>query len=318
MTDIAIPPTTQKQSSARRRMSALTRRNLRHGLIFIAPWIIGFTLFTAYPILASLVYSFTDHDVLTTSTFVGIANYRDLLTTDHLFFKAVTNTFYFALVSIPLTIVLGVSIALLLNLEVRGMSIYRTVFFLPSIVPQVASALLWAWILNPQFGLANSILKSIGLPQLGWLSDPVWSKPSIVLMGLWAVGGTMVIYLAALQDVPKDLYEAADIDGATAWRKTRSITLPLITPTIFFNLVLGTISTFQAFTQIYVLTQGQGGPLDSTLVYGLLLYRNAFSYLKMGYASAMAWLLFAFIVLVTFVIFRSSGRWVFYQGEVRQ
>jgi multiple sugar transport system permease protein len=299
-------------------MSPLSRRNLMHALVFIAPWIIGFILFTAYPILASLYYSFTDHDVLTPSEFVGISNYRDLLTTDHLFFKAVTNTLYFALVSIPLNIVLGVSLALLLNLEVRGMSIYRTVFFLPSIVPQVASALLWAWILNPQFGLANSMLKAIGLPQLGWLSDPVWSKPSIVLMGLWGVGGTMVIYLAALQDVPKELYEAADIDGANAWRKTWSITLPLITPTIFFNLVLGTISTFQAFTLVYVLTQGQGGPLDSTLVYGLLLYRNAFSYLKMGYASAMAWLLFAFVVLITFIIFKSSGHWVFYQGEVRQ
>ena len=317
MTEIIVSSAPHKRSLQRRRMSPLTRRNLINGLIFITPWIIGFTLFTAYPIIASLVYSFTDHDVLTPSEFVGIANYRDLLTTDHLFFRAVMNTFYFAVVSIPLNIVLGVSIALLLNLEVRGMSIYRTIFFLPSIVPQVASALLWAWILNPQFGLANALLKNLGVPQLGWLSDPVWSKPAIVLMGLWAVGGTMVIYLAALQDVSKDLYEAADIDGANAFRKTMSITLPLITPTIFFNLVLGTISTFQAFTLIYVLTQGQGGPLDSTLVYGLLLYRNAFSYLKMGYASAMAWLLFAFIVLVTFVIFKSSGRWVFYQGEVR-
>jgi multiple sugar transport system permease protein len=299
-------------------MSPLTRRNLLHGLIFVAPWIIGFTLFTAYPILASLYYSFTDHDVLTTPDFVGLANYRDLLLVDHLFFTAVRNTLYFALFSIPLTIVLSIAIALLLNLNVRGMSLYRTVFFLPSIVPQVASALLWAWILNPQFGLANALLKRVGLPQLGWLSDPAWSKPSLILMGLWAIGGTMVIYLAALQDIPRDLYEAADIDGARAWSKTWAITLPLITPTIFFNLVLGTIGTFQAFTQIYVLTQGNGGPLDSTLVYGLLLYRNAFTYLKMGYASAMAWLLFAFVTLLTLVIFQSSGRWVFYQGEVRQ
>lgn len=317
MSDSASVPIPKRPPRARRRLKPLTRRNLIYGLIFISPWLIGFTLLIAYPIMASLFYSFTDYDVLTTPDFVGISNYTDLVLDDHLFFTAVKNTLYFAVVSIPLNIVLGVSIALLLNLEVRGMSVYRTIFFLPSIVPGVASALLWAWILNPQFGLANAILKQIGLPQLGWLSDPMWSKPSIVIMELWAVGATMVIYLASLQDIPKDLYEAADIDGANAWRKTRSITIPMITPTIFFNLVLGTINTFQAFTLIYVLTQGAGGPRDSTLVYGLLLYRNAFTYLKMGYASAMAWLLFAFVVLVTYVIFKSSGRWVFYQGEAR-
>lgn len=317
MSDSASVPIPKRPPRVRRRLKPLTRRNLIYGLIFISPWLIGFTLLIAYPIMASLFYSFTDYDVLTTPDFVGISNYTDLVLDDHLFFTAVKNTLYFAVVSIPLNIVLGVSIALLLNLEVRGMSVYRTIFFLPSIVPGVASALLWAWILNPQFGLANAILKQIGLPQLGWLSDPMWSKPSIVIMELWAVGATMVIYLASLQDIPKDLYEAADIDGANAWRKTRSITIPMITPTIFFNLVLGTINTFQAFTLIYVLTQGAGGPRDSTLVYGLLLYRNAFTYLKMGYASAMAWLLFAFVVLVTYVIFKSSGRWVFYQGEAR-
>lgn len=299
-------------------LSPLTRYNLIHGLVFISPWIIGFCLFIGYPIIASAIYSFTDYDVLTSPTFVGLANYSDLLTTDHLFFAAVRNTLFLALFSIPLNIVLSVSIALLLNLDVRGMSVYRTIFFIPSIVPQIASALLWAWILNPQFGLANAILKSIGLPQLGWLSDPAWSKPSLILMSLWAFGSTMVIYLAALQDVPKDLYNSAEIDGANAWHKTFAITIPLITPTIFFNLVLGTIGAFQAFTTIYVLTQGDGGPLDSTLVYGLLLYRNAFTYLKMGYASAMAWLLFAFVTLVTAIIFKTSGRWVFYQGDVRQ
>jgi multiple sugar transport system permease protein len=287
-------------------------------LIFISPWIIGFCLFIGYPIIASAYYSFTDYDVLTSPQFVGLANFRDLLTADHLFYSAVLNTLYLALFSIPLNIFLSVSIALLLNQNVRGMSLYRTIFFVPSIVPLVASALLWAWILNPQYGLANAILKSLGLPQLGWLSDPAWSKPSLILMSLWAFGSTMVIYLAALQDVPSDLYHSAELDGANAWQKTFAITIPLITPTIFFNLVLGTISAFQAFTTIFVLTQGAGGPLDSTLVYGLLLYRNAFTYLKMGYASAMAWLLFAFVMLVTAIIFKSSGRWVFYQGDVSQ
>jgi multiple sugar transport system permease protein len=306
------------RSKRRWQLSPLTRYNLIHGLVFISPWIIGFCLFIGYPIIASAIYSFSDYDILTSPTFIGLANYRDLLTTDHLFMAAVGNTLYLALFSIPLNIVLSVSIAMLLNLDVRGMSVYRTIFFIPSIVPQIASALLWAWILNPQFGLANAILKSIGLPQLGWLSDPAWSKPALILMSLWSFGSTMVIYLAALQDVPKDLYNSAEIDGANAWHKTFAITIPLITPTIFFNLVLGTISAFQAFTTIYVLTQGNGGPLDSTLVYGLLLYRNAFTYLKMGYASAMAWLLFAFVTLVTAIIFKTSGRWVFYQGDVRQ
>lgn len=318
MAQLERPAVRFDRSRRRWQLSPLTRYNLIHGLVFISPWIIGFSLFIAYPIIASAFYSFTDYDVLTSPGFVGLANYSDLLTTDHLFFTAVRNTLYLALFSIPLNIVLSVSIALLLNLDVRGMSIYRTVFFIPSIVPQIASALLWAWILNPQFGLANAILKSIGLPQLGWLSDPAWSKPSLILMSLWAFGSTMVIYLAALQDVPQDLYSSADIDGANAWHKTFAITIPLITPTIFFNLVLGTIAAFQAFTTVYVLTQGNGGPLDSTLVYGLLLYRNAFTYLKMGYASAMAWMLFAFITIVTAIIFKTSGRWVFYQGDVRQ
>lgn len=306
-----VQPTATPPRRARWRLSPLTRRELGYGLIFIAPWVIGFMLFTAYPILASLFYSFTDHDVLTPPAFVGIANYRDLLTTDHLFFTAVRNTLYFAVFSIPLHIVLSIAIALLLNLEVRGMSLYRTIFFIPSIVPQVASALLWAWILNPQFGLANAILKRVGLPQLGWLSDPVWSKPSLILMGLWAAGGTMVIYLAALQDVPKDLYEAADIDGAGAWTKTRRITLPLITPTIFYYLTNALITVWLQFEIVYVMTGG--GPANATLMPAVHLYNEAWRELRMGYASAMAWVMAVVIFALTGLHFGLARRWVHYE-----
>jgi len=299
------------------RMSKVTRRNLTYGLLFISPWIIGFSVFTLYPMIASLYYSFTNYDILTPVKFVGLQNFIDMFQ-NKLFQTAIYNTVYFAIFSIPISIVVSIMIAMLLNTNVRGMAFYRTVFFLPSIVPAVAAGLLWVWILNPQFGLANAILKMFGLPALGWLSDPTWAKPSLILMGLWAVGGSMVIYLAALQDVPKELYEACDLDGANGWQRTWAVTIPLITPTIFFDLVLGIIGTFQYFTTVYVVTQGQGGPMDSTLMYGLLLYRNAFSYLKMGYASAMAWFLFSVVLFITLIIFKSSGRWVFYQGDVKK
>jgi multiple sugar transport system permease protein len=298
-------------------MTRATRRNLRNGLLFISPWLVGFLVFTVYPMGASLYYSFTDYNVLEPPTWVGFRNYRELFTTDPLFYKAVSNTILFALVSLPLGLVLGLTLALLLNVKVRGMAIYRTLFFLPSIVPDIASALLWAWLLNPQFGLINSFLRLIGVVPPGWLSDPNWSKPALLLIALWSVGGSMIIYLAALQEVPSDLYEAATLDGAGRFAKLRHITLPMISPTIFFNLVLGTIGTLQYFTTAFVLTGGQGTPVDSTLFYNMLLYRNAFTYLKMGYASAMAWLLFIVILILTFLIFRSSRRWVFYMGETR-
>lgn len=302
----------------KRRSSTVTRRNLLIGLLFISPWLFGFLIFTVYPMVASLFFSFTNYSLLKAPKFVGLANFVQMLTMDKLFWRAVQNTLYFAVFSVPLNIFVSVGIALLLNMKVRAMAFYRTIYFLPSIVPTVASALLWLWILNPQFGLANAILRQMGIPTVGWLTDPAWAKPSIITMGVWGIGGSMVIYLAALQDVDVSLYEAAELDGAGSWAKTWAITIPMITPTIFFNLVLGMIDVFQSFTAIFVLTQGNGGPLDSTLVYGLLLYRNAFSYLKMGYASAMAWAMFVIIVAVTFTIFKSSGRWVYYAGEVRQ
>jgi multiple sugar transport system permease protein len=300
---------------SRRRLSPMVLRDLRNGLLFIAPWLVGLLVFTIYPIGASLYYSFTQYDVVSAPKFVGLQNYADILTGDTAFWRAVGNTLWYACVSIPLGLAVAVGVALLLNMKVRGLPFFRTVFFLPSIVPDVAASLLWAWILNPQFGLANAILRALRLPTLGWLSDPMWSKPSLVLIGMWGFGGSMVIFLAALQDIPEHLYEAAELDGANAWRKTWHVTLPMLTPTIFFNLVLGVIGAFQYFTTAFVLARGGEGPAGSLLFYALLIYRNAFSYFKMGYASALSWLLFAFVFLLTFIIFKSSGRWVYYEGE---
>lgn len=299
----------------RRRLSPMVLRDLRNGLLFIAPWLVGLLVFTLYPIGASFYYSLTQYDVVSAPRFVGLQNYADILTGDTAFWRAVGNTIWYGGVSIPLGLAVAVGVALLLNLKVRGLPFFRTVFFLPSIVPDVAASLLWAWILNPQFGLANAILRALRLPTLGWLSDPLWAKPSLVLIGLWGFGGSMVIFLAALQDIPEQLYEAAELDGANTWRKTWHVTLPMLTPTIFFNLVLGVIGAFQYFTTAFVLARGGEGPAGSLLFYALLIYRNAFSYFKMGYASALAWLLFAFVFLLTFIIFKTSGRWVYYEGE---
>jgi multiple sugar transport system permease protein len=290
-------------------------RNTLNGLLFVAPWLFGLCVFTLYPILASFYYSFTQYDIVSEPQFTGLTNYQLLLTSDPLFYQAVGNTLFYAVLAIPLNLLVGIGVALLLNTKVRGLAFFRTVFFLPSIVPDIASAMLWSWILNPQFGLANALLKTLRLPTLGWLTDPAWSKPSLIMIGLWGFGGSMVILLAALQDVPQHLYESADIDGANSWQKTWNVTLPMLTPTIFFNLVLGVIGAFQYFTTAFVLSGGTGGPASSTLMYSMMLYRNAFAYFKMGYASAMAWLLFAFVLALTLLIFKTSGRWVYYEGE---
>lgn len=301
----------------RRRWTPTVRRNTKNGLLFISPWIVGTIALTLYPVIASLYYSFTDYDVVSSPKWVGLENYRQLMSDPQLT-AAVKNTLYYTALFVPLTIVISVAIAMLLNLEIRGMSIYRTVFFLPYAIPQVVLAILFAWILNPQFGLANRTLSLFHLPTIGWLSDPAWSKPSLVLMSLWAsIGGTVIIFLAGLKNISRQLYEAAELDGAGVVRKTRHITLPMLTPTIFYNLVLGVIGALQTFTTVYVVSGGQGGPLNSTMFYGLLLYQNAFRYFHMGYASAMAWLLFVFIFALTLILFKTSNRWVYYDGDSR-
>jgi multiple sugar transport system permease protein len=296
-------------------MSPAKRRNLRNGLLFVSPWIVGFACFTLFPFVASLYFSFCDYDILSPPRWIGLANYRELLTDDPYFATALYNTLYYTLFSVPLGIVCGVGIALLLNMKVVGVSFYRTVYYLPSIVPVVATSVLWMWLLNPQYGLVNAALGRLGLPEPGWIADPLWSKPSLILMALWAVGGSIVIYLAGLQGIPQELYEAAELDGAGPWQRTRAVTLPLLSPVIFFNLVMGLIGALQVFTQAYVMTQG--GPVDSTLFYTVYLFRRAFTYLDMGYASAMAWLLFVVIMALTVVTFRTASRWVHYAGEGR-
>lgn len=281
--------------------------------LFIAPWVVGFLVFTVGPIVASLVLSLTQYDIISTPRFVALGNFQELFE-DPLFYKSLFNTLYIVVLAVPLGMAVSFAVALLLNQKVRFMAAYRTAYFIPSIVPAVASAALWIYLLQPQWGLVNGALEFFGIPGPGWLSSPVWSKPAIIMMMVWGAGGTMIIYLAGLQDIPQTFYEASEIDGANPWNQFRYITLPLMTPSIFFTLVIGIISTFQVFAVIFVLTDGMGGPLDSTLVYMIYLFRNGFNFFRMGYASAMAWVLFLIVLVLTWIQFKTASRWVHYEG----
>jgi multiple sugar transport system permease protein len=295
----------------------------RLGLLFISPFLIGFTIFTIYPICASFYYSFCEYDVLSAPRYVGLANYREMVTDDR-FAKALWNTLTFTVFSVPVTMVTALALAFLLSMKLRGQALYRTIFFLPSIVPLIASSVLWLWLLNSDYGLINSALRPVmslvnstigtSLEPPGWLTNPNFAKPALILMAAWGVGGNMILYLAALGDVPQQLYEAAELDGASTWARTRHVTLPMISPVLFFTLVMGLISTFQYFAQAMVIWPG-GDPGDSALFYALYLFQNAFLYLRMGYASAQAWLLFIVIVAATILVFRSSKRFVYYAGD---
>jgi multiple sugar transport system permease protein len=290
-------------------LTVQARRDLL-GLAFISPWLIGFMAFTAWPFLRSIQLSFTRYDILRPPKWVGLANYQSLLVDDETFRTATWLTLKFAAVSVPLAIVAGVALALLLNSDVKGIALYRTIFFLPSIVPTVATTAIFVWILNPQIGLVNSLLNSVGIQGPAWLTDPKWALWSLMMMGLWGVGNSMVIYLAGLKDIPGYLYEAATVDGATAVQRLFKVTLPMLTPVIFFNLVMGVIGALQYFTQAYIMTSG--GPGDSTRFYALYLFDRAWRYSDMGYASAMAWLLFLAVALLTFALFKTQKRWVHY------
>jgi len=302
-----------------RRLSKRERRNLRNGLLFVAPWIIGFLCFQLYPLLASLYYSFTTYSILDPGSWVGLANYQAMLTQDQQFWTGVGNTLYYALISVPVGLLISFALAMLLNVRLPEMAWYRTIYFLPTLVPAVAGSFLFLWLLNPEFGLVNSLLRYIGITGPGWLTDPAWSKPSLILMSFWGVGLSTIIFLAGLSDVPQEIYEAATLDSATWWRRTRAITVPMMTPTIFFNLIMGIIGSFQVFTQVYILgsgsSQSPGAPQDSLLFYQLYLFVTAFSNLKMGYASAMAWVLMLAILVVTLSVFKTQRRWVFYMGD---
>jgi len=282
------------------------------GWLFISPWLLGFALLVAYPFAYSFYLSFCRYDVLSPPVWVGLRNYRNLLAHDPLFWKSLYNTFYYAVFSVPLGIAAGVALALLLSADIRGLSVYRTIFYLPSIVPMVASSILWIWLLNPQMGLINTVLRLAGMEGPAWLGSTAWSKPSLILMSIWACGGSMIIYLAGIKDIPSALYEAAKVDGANVFQRTVHITLPMLTPVIFFNLVMGVISAFQYFTQAYVMTFGLGLPENSTLFYSMYLFNNAWLYLNMGYASAMAWILFSIVMAATLLLFGTHTRWVHY------
>jgi multiple sugar transport system permease protein len=299
-----------KRLRAGRIVSGMARRNNVAGWLLVSPVAAGLLVFSLYPFVASLYLSFCDFDIFTPPRWVGFWNYRTMLFEDPLFWKSLGNVLYYTAMAVPLGLAFGIGLALLLDSNIKGLSVYRTIFFLPSIVPVVATSVLWIWLLNPQIGLVNSLLRVCGVEGPTWLSSVEWSKPSLVFMGLWGVGGSMIIYLAGLKDVPVSLYEAAVVDGANAWQRLRHVTLPMLTPVIFFNLVMGMIGAFQYFTQAYIMTQG--GPLDSTLFYALQLFYQAFRYLKFGYASAMAWVLFVIVVTITAFLFRSQKKWVHY------
>ncbi len=297
-------------------MTTSERRHLRNGLLFALPYLIGVAAFVVYPLVMSVYYSFCRYNIISSPVWIGLENYRELFLNDPVFLKAVYNTLYYTAFAVPLGLAFSIGLAMLLNLRTPGVAVFRTAFFLPSIVPMVASAMLWLWVLNPESGLVNGLLRQVaGIDGPGWLADEHWSKPSLVLMSLWGLGTAMVIFLAGLSDVPQALYEVARIDGAGPWRTFRHVTLPMLTPTILFNLVMGLIGAFQYFTQVYVMTGGRGGPVDSTMFYALYLYRNSFYYLRMGYACAMAWMLFVLIFVCTIAVFASSRRWVYYHGE---
>lgn len=294
-------------------MTKSQRADLVKGLLFASPWIVGFVVFTAYAIAASLYYSCCRYDILTPPQWIGLKNYSRLIFDDAVFAKSLWNTIYMVVFGLPVGLVASLVLSLLLNAKVKGIAIYRTIFYVPSLVPAVALATLWLWLLNTDIGLINVLLRKVGIAGPGWLTDPIWSKPALILMGLWGVGGSAIIYLAGLQGIPDHLYEAAELDGAGPLHKLRHVTLPMLSPVIFFNLVMGLIGSFQYFTQVYIMTNG--GPQDSTLFYALYLFNRAFVDLKMGYASAMAWILFAITLVCTFVVFKSSARWVYYEGE---
>lgn len=294
------------------KLGKMARKEAIRGYLFIAPWIIGFLIFTLLPILSSFYYSFTRYSVLRDPVWIGLGNYVELFTDDRLFPVILINTLIFVVFGVPLRLVVAFLLAVLLNTKVRGTTIFRTIYYVPTVVPLVASAILWLWILNPRVGLANAFLDIFGLGPMPWLTDAAWAKPTVILVSAWTVGQAMVIMLAGLQDVPVDLHEAAMIDGAGVWARFWAVTVPMMTPVIFFNLVMGLISGFQVFALPFILTGG--GPLNSTLFYNLYVYDNAFKFLKMGYASALVWILFVLVVGVTYLIFGTSRRWVHYTG----
>ncbi|HSV74155.1 MAG TPA: sugar ABC transporter permease [Chthonomonadales bacterium] len=295
-----------------RRAGANQRRETRTALLFASPWFIGFGVFLLYPLCASLYYSFCDYSVLRPPVWIGTANYAGLAR-DEVFWISLSNTVVYAAMALPFGMLVAITLAIMLNARVRGMAIYRTIFFLPSLVPTIPLAVLWLWVFNGEHGILNVALGWVGVKGPNWLGDPNWSKPALALLAVWGVGNAIVIYLAGLQDVPTEMYEAADLDGASWWAKVRHVTLPMLSPVILFNGIMGIIGTLQVFAEPYVMFPG-GSPARSTYFYTMYLFDNAFRFHKMGYAAAMGWIMFLLILGLTMAALRLSERHVHYRG----
>lgn len=317
-TSAAVPKPVKR---SRKKMTRMEKHNLRVGMLFISPWLIGFLIFNLYPMIASLIYSFTDFQGILVSQQVWYANYAAMLRDDRFWF-AVKNTLFMVIIAVPLNLLFSLICAILLNLKVKGQSFYRVIFFLPSIVPAIAATMLWIWILKPDNGLLSTVLGWFGVQSPNWFLDPLWSKPALILMGIWGIGGTIIIYLSGLQDVSQTLLESAELDGANWWNRLRNITIPMVSPITLFNLITGVIFMFQYFSQAYVFARfasvGKadlivGRPMDSTLFYSVFLY-DKFTGFRYGYASAMAWVLFIVILLCTIALLKASDRFTYYAG----
>jgi multiple sugar transport system permease protein len=292
-----------------RRLSLAQREEIV-GWLFVTPAVLGLILWLAGPMLYSIWLSLTEWDLIRPPRFIGTANFTRMVT-DRLFYKSLWATLYYTAFHVPLTLILAFLVAMLLNTKTRGIAFFRTLYYIPSIVPAVANAVLWIWIFNSEFGLLNLFLRGLGFNKVLWLQDPNTAMPALILMSLWSMGGTMIIYLAGLNGIPEQLYEAAEIDGAGSWSRFWNITIPMMTPVIFFNLILQIIGSFQVFTTSYLMTRG--GPNYATNFYVLYLFDNAFSWFDMGYAAALAWVLFFIILALSLIVFRSGSRWVYYE-----
>lgn len=313
-----LPPTPPAGAPIRPRPPLLSARRLEtlHGYALISPWLIGIVVFLLGPIVASLYLSFCRWNLLQDPVWVGLKNYTTILSGEDKIVKSLAVTIYYTVLAVPLNVVLSILVAVLLNQRLRGMGVFRTVFYLPAVTSGVAVAVLWAWIFSKDYGLLNWALGWVGVPAYGWLSDERLVVPAFVFMALWGIGGNMVIYLAGLQNIPRELYEAAELDGAGATRRFFHVTLPLLTPVIFFNMIMAVIGSFQIFTQAFIMTKG--GPNDASMFYMLYLFNNAFRYFKMGYASAMAWILFLIILVLTLIQFAIARKWVYYEYKEPQ
>ena len=312
MTQIALdmpnPP-----EPVRRGMTRAGRKRLLTGLLFISPWIVGFVCFGIYPIVMALYYSFCDYDVMRDAVWIGPLNYQDMVT-DDVFWKAIWNTLIYAGFSVPLGLMLALVLAVLLNQPIAGRSFFRTFFYIPSIVPLVAVAMVWMWVFNGESGLMNYFLSLIGVTGPQWLADAAWTKPTLILSSVWQVGGAMVLFLAGLQDVPRSLYESAEIDGAGPGRQFWNITVPMVSPVLYFNLIIGIIGSLQEFVKPFVMLPN-GGENRSALLLAVYIYQNAFEFNNMGYACAMAVVMFFLVLLLTWLATRAMGRHVYYAGE---